>query len=175
MWAALRKYRDTELYIFFSQDTLLSSFLVDGHLLLEISKLFYMTDAARQFPAHHPPTTFITAISFQVTTSGLIFDPPNINFGHCVLNEDTAVKLRITNPSALPQTFGFMDTMQGITIKPNDGFGYILPGKRESSDMKKFSPDIEPSSKKGWKRTQQAYVIAEATCINIAPAIFDLV
>lgn len=65
----------------------------------------------------------------QVTTSNLVFDPPSIAFGPCVLNEDTAVPLRITNPSALPQTFGFIDTTPGISIKPNDGFGYILPGE----------------------------------------------
>lgn len=64
----------------------------------------------------------------KVTTSNLVFDPPSIAFGPCVLNEDTAVPLRITNPSALPQTFGFIDTTPGISIKPNDGFGYILPG-----------------------------------------------
>ena len=38
--------------------------------------------------------------------------------------------LRVTNPSALPQTFGFLNSSQlGVSIKPNDGFGYILPGE----------------------------------------------
>ena len=46
-----------------------------------------------------------------------------------MINEDTALTLRVTNPSALPQTFGFNLAQSGIGMKPNDGFGYILPGE----------------------------------------------
>ncbi|GAX76218.1 hypothetical protein CEUSTIGMA_g3662.t1 [Chlamydomonas eustigma] len=79
-------------------------------------------------PDQRLPVSF--TLRAQVTTTDLIFDPPRLEFGQCVVNEDTAVQLRITNPSALPQTFGFLTTAQpGIGIKPNDGFGYILPGE----------------------------------------------
>ena len=78
-------------------------------------------------PDQRLPVSF--TLRAQVTTTDLIFDPPRLDFGPCVVNEDTAVTLRVTNPSALPQTFGFVSSAQsGIGIKPNDGFGYILPG-----------------------------------------------
>lgn len=42
--------------------------------------------------------------------------------------EDTGLVLRISNPSALPHTLGFVNLPPGIRIAPNDGFGFILPG-----------------------------------------------
>eukprot|EP00798_Chlamydomonas_sp_ICE-L_P001974 gene1974-33391_t len=60
----------------------------------------------------------------QVTTTDLVFDPPQLDFGPAIMNESTGVRLSVSNPSALPQTFGFVDLSPGVTVKPNDGFGY---------------------------------------------------
>ena len=68
----------------------------------------------------------------QVTTTDLIFDPPALHFGDCVMAEDTGVVLRINNPSALPQTLGFTQLPPGVRISPNDGFGFVLPGEGAS-------------------------------------------
>jgi hypothetical protein len=65
----------------------------------------------------------------HVTSTDLQFTPPALHFGPCVMAEDTGVVLRVTNPSALPQTFGFTNLPPAIRIMPNDGFGYILPGE----------------------------------------------
>jgi hypothetical protein len=73
------------------------------------------------------PVTFL--LRAQVTSSDLVFEPPSLDFGSCVMNENTALTLRISNPSSLPQTFGFVGSMPGVTFSPNDGFGHILPGE----------------------------------------------
>ena len=73
------------------------------------------------------PVTFV--LRAQVTSSDLVFEPPSLDFGSCVMNENTALALRITNLSSLPQTFGFVGAMPGVSFSPNDGFGHILPGE----------------------------------------------
>ncbi|MEW5303719.1 MAG: hypothetical protein WDW36_006383 [Sanguina aurantia] len=65
----------------------------------------------------------------QVTSSDLVFEPPALDFGPCVMAEQTGVLLRITNRSLLPQSFGFLGMHPGVEMKPNDGFGYALPGE----------------------------------------------
>lgn len=45
------------------------------------------------------------------------------------MNERTGVTLRITNASALPQTLAFLDLHLGVSMSPNDGFGYLMPGE----------------------------------------------
>ncbi len=78
-------------------------------------------------PDQKLPVSF--TVCAHVTTTDLIFSPRELNFGPCVLAEDTGVVLRVTNPSALPQTFGFVNLPSAIHITPNDGFGHILPGE----------------------------------------------
>ncbi len=68
------------------------------------------------------------SVRAHVTTTDLVFAPPALDFGPCVMAEDTGVVLRVTNPSALPQTFGFVGLPPTIRVMPNDGFGHILPG-----------------------------------------------
>lgn len=36
--------------------------------------------------------------------------------------------MSITNQSALPQSFAFLDPPEGVAIRPCDGFGNVLPG-----------------------------------------------
>jgi hypothetical protein len=35
----------------------------------------------------------------------------------------------VRNPGRLPQTFGFVGLPSGLTVLPNSGFGYVLPGE----------------------------------------------
>ncbi len=57
--------------------------------------------------------------------------PPLTLFGPHTLTLIHSLTLprRVTNPSALPQTFGFVNLPMGIRIMPNDGFGHLLPGE----------------------------------------------
>lgn len=65
----------------------------------------------------------------QITNTDLLFQPPALDFGDCVMGERTAVKLLVRNPGRLPQTFGFVGLPSGLHFTPNDGFGYVLPGE----------------------------------------------
>lgn len=104
-----------------SMTTLCAKYLVDAERgVFEIPMKLHVPD-------QQLPVTFL--LRAQVTSSDLIFEPPSLDFGSCIMNENTALVLRITNPSTLPQTFGFQGPMPGVTISPNDGFGHILPGE----------------------------------------------
>lgn len=42
-------------------------------------------------------------VRVQLTTSDLVFEPPCLDFGECVMPEGKALSLRVTNPGRLPQ------------------------------------------------------------------------
>lgn len=61
-------------------------------------------------PDQKLPVRFL--LRAHVTTTDLIFSPPSLDFGNCMLAEDTGRVLRVTNPSALPHTLGFVNLPQ---------------------------------------------------------------
>ncbi|GLI70333.1 hypothetical protein VaNZ11_015289 [Volvox africanus] len=65
----------------------------------------------------------------QITHTDLVFEPPSLDFGDCVMAERTALRLIIRNTGRLPQTFGFVGLPSGLRVSPNDGFGHVLPGE----------------------------------------------
>ncbi|GMH41393.1 hypothetical protein BSKO_09303 [Bryopsis sp. KO-2023] len=69
------------------------------------------------------PLEFV--LKFSVTTGDLVFEPPAIDFGDCILNEQAAATLTIRNNSALPHQFGFPSLPKGVRM--NNRFGTILP------------------------------------------------
>lgn len=68
------------------------------------------------------------SITAQVTASDLLFHPSSLDFGDCSTAEQTGIKVNVTNMSALPQSFAFLDLLSGVSVSPNDGFGNLLPG-----------------------------------------------
>ncbi|XRB18671.1 FAP-74 protein [Pseudoscourfieldia marina] len=70
-----------------------------------------------------------------LTNAGLVFDPPNLNFGECPTTERIVAPLRMMNTSSLPQDFGFTNLPKGMLVTPDDGFGTILPGETMSLDV----------------------------------------
>ncbi|GIL67303.1 hypothetical protein Vafri_20688, partial [Volvox africanus] len=77
----------------------------------------------------------------QVTHTDLVFEPPSLDFGDCVMAERTALRLIIRNTGRLPQTFGFVGLPSGLRVNPNDGFGHVLPGE-SLERLVSFQPPI---------------------------------
>ncbi|GIL93003.1 hypothetical protein Vretifemale_20446 [Volvox reticuliferus] len=77
----------------------------------------------------------------QVTHTDLVFEPPSLDFGDCVMAERTALRLIIHNTGRLPQTFGFVGLPSGLRVSPNDGFGHVLPGE-SLERLVSFQPPI---------------------------------
>lgn len=78
-------------------------------------------------PDQRLPVNFV--IRAQLTSTDLLFDPPSLDFGDCVMSEQTGLRLLVTNPGRLPQAFGFVGLPPGLQVSPNDGYGYVLPGE----------------------------------------------
>lgn len=78
-----------------------------------------------------PEQTFpVTAVvKATLTSAELKFSPPALDFGTCPVGESVACPLTITNPSALPLRYGFNPLPKGVTVRPGDGFGSLLPGE----------------------------------------------
>ncbi|XP_051760372.1 cilia- and flagella-associated protein 74 isoform X2 [Ctenopharyngodon idella] len=64
-----------------------------------------------------------------VTSSDLLFDHTEVDFGHCSVYESSQTSVRLTNCSLLPQEFGFVGIPKFIDVQPNDGFGTLLPSQ----------------------------------------------
>lgn len=67
------------------------------------------------------------AVSAQLTTPQLAFEPEALALGRCVLHEGKCAPLRIHNRSALPQTFAICELPPGVEVQPLDGLGTIAP------------------------------------------------
>lgn len=78
-----------------------------------------------------PEQTFpVTAVvKATLTSAELRFSPPALDFGTCPVGESVACPLTLTNPSALPLRYGFNPLPKGVSVKPGDGFGSLLPGE----------------------------------------------
>ena len=63
-----------------------------------------------------------------VTTADLAFDPPELRFGNVCVGETSEIRLRVTNPGALMQQFGFTRLPDDVDAAPAR-FGEILPGE----------------------------------------------
>ena len=63
----------------------------------------------------------------------------SLDFGTCPLNATRIMMLTLTNPSALPQRFGFIPMPKGLDVQPGDGLGTILPGESITREVR-FSP-----------------------------------
>ncbi|GAQ85885.1 hypothetical protein KFL_002590130 [Klebsormidium nitens] len=78
-----------------------------------------------------PEQTFpVTAVvKATLTSAELRFSPPALDFGTCPVGESVACPLTLSNPSALPLRYGFNPLPKGVSVKPGDGFGSLLPGE----------------------------------------------
>ena len=71
----------------------------------------------------------IFRIKSKLTSSDIIFEPKEINFGPCFTEQSVHVPLTITNTCALPQKFGFVNLPREISVPEDDGFGTLLPNE----------------------------------------------
>nr|XP_015822445.2 cilia- and flagella-associated protein 74 [Nothobranchius furzeri] len=85
-----------------------------------------------------PATFTVYAI---VTSSDLQFDQTEVDFGDCSIYNPVRSSVCLTNMSILPQDFGFPGVPECIKIRPNDGFGTLLPQETLKFDLI-FSPKI---------------------------------
>lgn len=74
-------------------------------------------------------------VEAQVTPSDLTFSPQVLDFGACTLLESVVVAVTMTNSSALPQSFGFVNLPSCVDVQPDDGFGKILAGESLQFDI----------------------------------------
>ncbi|XP_067269065.1 cilia- and flagella-associated protein 74 [Pseudorasbora parva] len=97
-----------------------SSFFNKDTGVLEVPLTIQVADQMRpvQFTAHA-----------VVTSSDLLFDRTELDFGHCSVYESRRISARLTNCSLLPQEFGFVGIPKFIDVQPNDGFGTLLPSQ----------------------------------------------
>ncbi|RHY33483.1 hypothetical protein DYB32_001600 [Aphanomyces invadans] len=71
------------------------------------------------------PVYFVLRV--QLTSGNLLFSLPSLSFGACCTTQSVSQSLVLTNPSRLPQKFGFVHVPPEIRVEPNDGFGTLLP------------------------------------------------
>ncbi|KAM4652117.1 cilia- and flagella-associated protein 74 [Discoglossus pictus] len=86
--------------------------------VLEAPMLITVADQTRPVPF---------TVHAVVTTSDLVINPTEIDFGYCTIFEAVQTSIHLTNQSILPQEFGFVGIPEYVEIQPNDGFGTILP------------------------------------------------
>ncbi|XP_053705397.1 cilia- and flagella-associated protein 74-like isoform X2 [Synchiropus splendidus] len=70
-----------------------------------------------------------------VTTSDLEFEPTEVDFGCCSVDQSIRSTLRLTNLSLLSQEFGFVGVPEFVDVQPNDGFGTLLPQETLEIDL----------------------------------------
>ena len=58
-----------------------------------------------------------------------------LEFGPCLVTQSVAQKLTLTNLSALPQKFGFVELSPELEVQPSDGFGVLLPFQSKVVDV----------------------------------------
>ncbi|KAF0697262.1 Aste57867_12034 [Aphanomyces stellatus] len=63
----------------------------------------------------------------QLTSGDLVFSSPTLAFGSAYASQSVSQRLVLTNPSRLPQKFGFVHVPPELRVEPNDGFGTLLP------------------------------------------------
>jgi hypothetical protein len=71
----------------------------------------------------------------HVTPSAIEFDKTAIDFGFVSVFESAVTSVKLTNTSALPQRFGFVDLPPYCSVQPGDGFGTLLPFESLSVDV----------------------------------------
>ena len=97
-------------------------------------------------PAQPRPVTF--TFRAKLTSSDLVFDPEMLDFGKCIADLPTGLKLRVTNKGMLPAKIAMRSSKYGqegsymsgskrnsdkasqqaiVSFEPNDGFNTILP------------------------------------------------
>ncbi|EDV24224.1 uncharacterized protein TRIADDRAFT_57490 [Trichoplax adhaerens] len=75
----------------------------------------------------------------EVTVSDIEFSVEGVDFGYCTIHESVISTITIENKSSLPQSFGFIDLNDYISVQPGDGFGMLLPFEKLEIDII-FSP-----------------------------------
>ncbi|KAK1898268.1 Cilia- and flagella-associated protein 74, partial [Dissostichus eleginoides] len=74
-------------------------------------------------------------IQAVVTSSELLFDRAQVDFGFCSVYQSVRSSVRLTNTSLLPQDFGFLGVPDFMEVQPNDGFGTLLPQETLEVDL----------------------------------------
>ena len=69
------------------------------------------------------------SLSFTPSSLKLSFDPPSLDFGTFLTTECKELPLKITSSLQLPCNFGFVRLPNGVSIRPFDGFGVIMPNE----------------------------------------------
>eukprot|EP00937_MAST-01D_sp_MAST-1D-sp2_P006935 g6935.t1 len=91
----------------------------------------------------------VIAVPVRLTTSEILFETPCIdddvadkceddaawgtfdgNFGSCFTTQSATIPVRMTNMSALPQQYGFVQLPREISVQPEDGFGILVDKDR---------------------------------------------
>ncbi|XP_051805300.1 cilia- and flagella-associated protein 74 isoform X1 [Acanthochromis polyacanthus] len=94
--------------------------------VLEVPMTVQVADQVQ--PAHF-------TVHAVVTSSDLQFDQTEVDFGYCSIYQSVKSSIHLSNISLLPQDFGFVGVPEFIEIKPNDGFGTLLPQETLEIDL----------------------------------------
>eukprot|EP00727_Mastigamoeba_balamuthi_P010530 m51a1_g61 hypothetical protein (1236) ;mRNA; r:202598-207711 len=78
-------------------------------------------------------------VKAQITQATLLFDPKEIDFGKCPLEESSVSSIRITNTALIPQKFAFLNPPKAISISPGAGLATLLPHETMAMELV-FSP-----------------------------------
>ena len=78
-----------------------------------------------------------------LTDKDLIVDKSSINFGSCTIFESVTQIITVTNPTLLIQEYGFLDLPSHVSIRPDLGFGSILPGESIELELIFSAPKAE--------------------------------
>jgi hypothetical protein len=124
-----------------------------------------LTVANQAQPLHLFVYGIITGYDIEVSDK-------KVNFGPCTINESVKKTISITNNTMLPQDYGFLDLPTFITIRPNSGFGTILPNEELNLDLIFSAPEagefefiFEFQTIRGFKFK------IECTAIGVRPAL----
>ncbi|KAH8098961.1 hypothetical protein JL720_1934 [Aureococcus anophagefferens] len=71
----------------------------------------------------------------QLTRSDVSFSTTALDYGPCYVTEALSAPVVLTNESALPQKFGFVNLSAEVDVQPNDGFGVLLPRESRTVDV----------------------------------------
>ncbi|KAM8864226.1 cilia- and flagella-associated protein 74 isoform 2-T2 [Spinachia spinachia] len=114
-------------------------FLPRSSLSKDAKNLFDSDTGVLEVPMAVQVAGQVTAARFTVhavvTSSELQFDRTLVDFGFCSVHQSVTSSVRLTNPSLLPQDFGFLAVPEFIELQPNDGFGTLLPQETLEIDL----------------------------------------
>lgn len=107
---------------------------------------YYVQDDILEYPIQLdiPDQTepVIFKIKAQITNSDIEINPNPLSFGRVYTNQSSVIKIIMKNHSALSQRFGFIHLPQEVMIRPNYGFGTILPFESLEREVV-FSPQSD--------------------------------